>query len=82
MLAGQILEIASFVNPNNVVLYILSQATLVTVAQGGGEGTRAVVDNLCRRQNVLRRRFHAFDCSPEFAGRARHAAIFAIIDEH
>ncbi len=49
-LAGQILEIAGFVNPDNVVLHILRQTTVVTVAQGRGESTRAVVDNLCRRR--------------------------------
>ena len=54
---------------------------MVIVIQRRGEGTCAVVNGLCRRQNFLCGGFHVFDGGAEFAGRARHPAVVAIVDE-
>ena len=78
----EVLEIASFVNADHVVLHILCQAMVVVIAQGRGESSRAVIDRLSRCQNFLGRRLHAFDSCAEITGRARHAPILAVVDEH
>ena len=81
-LAGEILEIASFVNADQMVLHVLSQAMVVIIAQGRCPGSRAVVDRLSRRKNLLGRCFHAFDRGTELAGRACHPPVVTVIDEH
>lgn len=80
-LACKILEIARLIDADNVILHILREAVVVIVVQRRGEGTCAVVNSLCRRENFLGCRFHALDGGPEFAGRARHPAVIAIVGE-
>jgi len=81
-LARKILEIACLINADNVVLHILGEAVVVIVVQCRGEGACTVVDGLCRGENLLGCGFHAFNGRAEFAGRARHAAVIAIVDEY
>ena len=80
-LAGEILEIAGFVDLHHVVLDVLGQPALVVGLQRGGERLGAVVDDLDRFQDLLRGLFHAVDRGAEFVGRARHAALLAVADQ-
>ena len=80
-LACKILEIARLIDADDVILHILREAVVVIVVQRRGEGTCAVVNSLCRRENFLGCRFHALDGGPKFAGRARHPAVIAIVGE-
>lgn len=82
MRCRKVLEIASLVNADHVVLQILRQTMVVVIAQGGGESSRAVIDCFGRSQNFLGGRFHAFDGGAEVTGGAGHAPVLVVVDEH
>ena len=60
-LAGEILEIAGFINPHDMILHVLRETMVVVIGQRGDERARAIIDGFDRRQDLLCRRFHALD---------------------
>ena len=63
-LVREILEIARLVDADNMILHILREAVVVIVIQYRGESTCAVVDSLCRGENLLCCRFQLSTAAP------------------
>ncbi len=80
-LAGDVLEIARFVDRGELILDVVGEPGLVAVRERGAERPGVVVDDLGRLQDLVGRRLHDLDGGAELARRARHAPLAAFVQQ-